>query len=109
MKYTVVIPIALSSITPGRKHLSHSGVVPETAVDLGLSLDVLITGSGISSSDVLDLFLSEGYQFFLVLLGDAVELVDGPVNGLDDVWEDRVLAIVHASVGDSFESQIEHG
>lgn len=90
------------SLSPGLEDLGDSGIVPETAVDLGFSQDVLVSGAGISVPQSGQLVLSEGNQLVLLLLADSTELFHGLVDGFDHKWKDGVLGVVHFSLGNAF-------
>lgn len=95
------------SLSPGLEDLGDSGVVAEGAVDLGLGEDVLVTSSSISVAEGSQLLLSQGDQLVLFLRGDLAELLDSPVDGLQDEGEDGVLGVVHLALSNTFKSQFE--
>lgn len=43
----------------------------------------------------------------MLFFGEVVDLGDSLVDGLDDVGENGVFLVVHASVGDTFEGEFE--
>lgn len=97
------------SAAPVVEHVLDGGVVAQAAVDLRLGQQVLVTGADVSVPDAGKLVLGKGHHLLLVGLRNGVELLDGAVDGLDDVGEDGVLGVVHPAVGDALEGQVEHG
>lgn len=67
-----------------------------------------VSGASVSVSDASQLLLSQRDHLVLFCFGNFVESVDSFVDGFYNFRENGVFGVIHATVGDAFESEVEH-
>ena len=96
-----------TSFSPILKDLDNSWVVLEAAINLWLSEDELITGTGISISEGSELLFGQSNKLFLISRGNVIEFLNSFVDSLDDVGKNGIFLIGHLSLSKALKSKLE--